>query len=101
MGPAPIVSSHAVKYYMHFIDNYTRFIWIYPLTHKSQMKDVFLLFKNIVDYCLVPSLSLFKVIKVVNIKFFTHFFTSLVLVLDTHALTLISRMVLHRKNIDM
>lgn len=30
--PASTSSSHGFRYYIHFVENYTRYTWIYPLT---------------------------------------------------------------------
>jgi hypothetical protein len=32
---------HDEKYYMSFVDTYSRFTWIYLLSHKSNVYDVF------------------------------------------------------------
>lgn len=40
-GPAPCVSIDGYRYYVLFVDECTRFTWIYPLINKS---DVFLVF---------------------------------------------------------
>jgi transposase InsO family protein len=42
-GPAPITSSNGYRYYILFVDDYTRFSWSYLLKHKS---NVFTTFKN-------------------------------------------------------
>jgi len=41
-GPAPIISSSGFKYYVHFIDDFSRFTWIYPLKHKSNIAQAFI-----------------------------------------------------------
>ena len=46
---SPILSSDGFKYYVIFVDHFTKYIWLYPLTHKSQVKDVFLRFKAITE----------------------------------------------------
>ena len=48
-GPSPHNSSQGFKYYVHFIDAYSRYTWIYPLTLKSQVKDMFILFQKHVE----------------------------------------------------
>ncbi|GAU17915.1 hypothetical protein TSUD_330400, partial [Trifolium subterraneum] len=48
-GPAPIISSSGFKYYVHFIDDFTRFTWIYPLKQKSDTAHAFIQFKNMVE----------------------------------------------------
>lgn len=35
-GPASTHSSHGFKYYVHFVDDFTMYTWIYPLTLKSE-----------------------------------------------------------------
>jgi transposase InsO family protein len=42
-GPAPITSFNGYRYYILFVDDYTRFSWLYLLKNKS---DVFTTFKN-------------------------------------------------------
>lgn len=39
-GPAFTASAYGYKYYIHFIDDYTRYTWIYPLTVKSEAAQV-------------------------------------------------------------
>ena len=38
-GSSPHLSSEGYKYYIHFVDEFTRFTWIFPLKTKS--KDFF------------------------------------------------------------
>lgn len=44
-GPAPIMSSSGFKYYVHFVDDFSRFTWIYPLKQKSETVQAFIQFK--------------------------------------------------------
>lgn len=39
-GPSSTVSSLGFKYYIHFIDDFTRYTWIYPLVLKSEAPKV-------------------------------------------------------------
>lgn len=48
-GPAPINSISAFKYYVHFVDDFSRFTWIYPLKQKSETIQAFMQFKNLVE----------------------------------------------------
>ncbi|TXG59466.1 hypothetical protein EZV62_014039 [Acer yangbiense] len=48
-GPSPQFSSQGFKYYVHFIDAYSRFTWIYPLALKSQVNDMFIHFQKHVE----------------------------------------------------
>ena len=46
---APITSVNGFKYYVLFIDHFTRFTWIYLLQSKSEVFDKFVHFKNLVE----------------------------------------------------
>lgn len=46
---SPITSIDNFKYYLVFIDNYTRYRWLYPLRLKSQVKEVFIAYKSLVE----------------------------------------------------
>lgn len=47
--PAPISSVSGFKYYVHFLDDCSRFTWIYPLKYKSEVLQAFIQFKNLVE----------------------------------------------------
>ena len=44
-GPAPVTSSHGHRFYIHFIDDFNIFSWLYPLVHKSDVYNAFLKLK--------------------------------------------------------
>ncbi|KAI5344539.1 hypothetical protein L3X38_012416 [Prunus dulcis] len=44
-GPSPIVSALGYKYYVLFLDDYTKYCWLYPLTYKSDVLATFKVFK--------------------------------------------------------
>ena len=44
-GPAPTVSSQKFQYYVIFIDDFTRYTWLYPLKYKSEFYSCFLKFQ--------------------------------------------------------
>ena len=46
---SPIISYDGFKYYVIFVDHFTIYIWFYPLKQKSQVKDIFIRFKAIVE----------------------------------------------------
>ena len=48
-GPAPLLSYEGFRYYIHFVDDFTRFTWIYPLHTKSEAKTAFLHFQSFVE----------------------------------------------------
>lgn len=37
------------KYYILFVDHYTKYIWLYPLRNKSDVSQIFLQFKSLVE----------------------------------------------------
>ena len=48
-GPASVISSQGYIYYMSFVDDFTRFTWIFPLKTKSEILSVFKIFKNQIE----------------------------------------------------
>ena len=48
-GPAPLPSLHGYRYYISFVDDYSRYCWIFPLTRKSKALDTFKFFKTLVE----------------------------------------------------
>lgn len=42
---SPILSSSDHRYYALFLDNYSNFLWTYPISHKSQVHKIFLSFR--------------------------------------------------------
>ncbi|KAL0786108.1 hypothetical protein Bca101_002354 [Brassica carinata] len=46
---SPIISIDNFKYYVIFVDHYTRYTWFYPLKRKSDVSDVFKRFKVLVE----------------------------------------------------
>ena len=47
-GPSPVKSNSGFFYYVIFIDDYSRFTWLYPLKFKSDFFDTFLQFQKFV-----------------------------------------------------
>ena len=45
---SPLISVDGFKYYVIFVDHFTRYTWLYPLKQKSQVFTVFTTFKNLV-----------------------------------------------------
>ncbi|KAB2608246.1 hypothetical protein D8674_011414 [Pyrus ussuriensis x Pyrus communis] len=48
-GPSPVRSIEGYRYYVTFVDEYTRFVWIFPMSNKS---DVFTLFVKFYKFVL-------------------------------------------------
>lgn len=47
--PSSIVSTNQVHYCVLFVDDFTRFNWIFPFQQKSDVKEVFLKFKKFIE----------------------------------------------------
>jgi len=48
-GHAPIMSIKGFRYYIIFVDAYTRYTWLYPLKLKSDAFSVFTIFHKFVE----------------------------------------------------
>jgi len=48
-GPALVSSFNNYRYFVHFADDHSKFIWIYFLTQKPEVFDVFTKFKSMVE----------------------------------------------------
>lgn len=48
-GPAPVVSSEGYKYYIVFVDDFSRYMWIYPLKLKEESYAIFTQFHCFVE----------------------------------------------------
>jgi transposase InsO family protein len=56
-GPAPIDSINGHRYYVIFVDDFSRFTWFFPLKHKSQVLASFQHFKNTMENHLGTSIK--------------------------------------------
>ena len=59
-GPAPISSINGFRYYVSFIDAYSRFTWFFPLKHKSPVLSSFMHFKNTMENLLGTTIKIFR-----------------------------------------
>ncbi|KAM1998675.1 hypothetical protein ACFX16_006180 [Malus domestica] len=48
-GPSPIASQDGFRYYVIFVDDFTRYCWFYPLRYKSDVLSVFMKYKSLVE----------------------------------------------------
>jgi len=48
-GPAPLFSSDGYRYFVIFVDAYTKYVWYYPLVAKSDVYSVFHQFQTLVE----------------------------------------------------
>lgn len=59
-GPAPVVAEGGFKYYILFIDDFTKYTWFFPLMCKSDVFSVFLSFKLHVENLLSVKIKCFR-----------------------------------------
>ncbi|KAI5350539.1 hypothetical protein L3X38_003430 [Prunus dulcis] len=59
-GPAPTVSVSGYKYYAIFVDDWSKYTWIYPLPTKSEFSSVFVIFKTHVENLLGSKIKIFR-----------------------------------------
>ena len=59
-GPAPMVSSQGYRYYIAFVDAFSRFTWVYFLKTKSEAFQAFLQFKASVELQLGHRIKAFQ-----------------------------------------
>jgi hypothetical protein len=48
-GPAPTLSNNGNRYYVCFIDDFSKFIWLFPFSAKSDVYNIFLKFQVFVE----------------------------------------------------
>jgi transposase InsO family protein len=59
-GPSPICSSAGFKYYVSFLDDFSRYTWIFPIACKSDVSAIFNQFKLYVERyfsCLIKTVQ--------------------------------------------
>lgn len=49
MWQSPILSTQNYRYYLVLVDHFTRYTWLFPLTKKSDVKDIFQTFKPLAE----------------------------------------------------
>uniref|UniRef100_A0A2N9FJQ3 Integrase catalytic domain-containing protein n=1 Tax=Fagus sylvatica TaxID=28930 RepID=A0A2N9FJQ3_FAGSY len=48
-GPAPVTASNDFRFYLVFVDEFTKFTWVYLLKHKSDTFQVFTQFRAMIE----------------------------------------------------
>ncbi|PON78832.1 Ribonuclease H-like domain containing protein [Parasponia andersonii] len=101
MGSSPHLSLDGFRYYVHFIDDYTKYTWIFPLKQNSEAYQIFVDFNMFVErqFDKKKKLSPFKLIGVVNIGVFFLYSTNLGFNLGIVVHTHTNKMVKLRENI--
>lgn len=57
---SPVISTIGFKYYVVFIDNFSRFTWIYPFRTKSETFECFVEFKCLAKNMLSKKIKAFQ-----------------------------------------
>ncbi|CAL2279421.1 unnamed protein product [Prunus armeniaca] len=48
-GPSPMLSNYGYKFYLSIVDDYSRFVWLFPLARKSDVMSTFITFKKMAE----------------------------------------------------
>ena len=48
-GPSPVCSHNGHKYYISFLDAYSRYTWLFPISHKNDALPIFIQFQKYVE----------------------------------------------------
>lgn len=48
-GPSLIMSFNGDRYFVNFVDDFSKFNWMFPIPAKSCVRDVFLKFKLMIE----------------------------------------------------
>jgi len=48
-GPSPIMSTHNNKYYVSFVDHFSKYTWLFPIPAKSSVMQIFFSFQKLVE----------------------------------------------------
>ena len=59
-GPSPVTSRNGFRYYVSFVDHFSRFTWIYLLKHKSDVCVVFKQFKTMSENLFNSKIKIFQ-----------------------------------------
>ena len=59
-GPAPVTSVQGFRYYVIFIDNFSRFAWFYPIKLKSDVFTIFKSFQSLVETQIEQKIQIFQ-----------------------------------------
>ena len=59
-GPAPFPSINGACYYVHFIDAFSKYTWLYLIQSRSQLKSIFLHFQQMVELQLETKIKMFQ-----------------------------------------
>jgi uncharacterized protein (DUF1919 family) len=58
--PTPITSINGTRYYVSFIDDFSKFTWFFPLKHKSKVLSTIIHFKTTIENLLNHKLKIIR-----------------------------------------
>jgi hypothetical protein len=99
-GPPPI-SVGRNRYYVSFINDYNKYVWIYLIKHKSEVFQKFNEFQNLVERLFNRKIVAMQTDCGVNTRNFTPFLSELESLILCRVLMLINKMGLRNENIDI
>lgn len=100
-GPSPIPSTDGSRYFLLFVDDHTRFTWLYALSHKSQALSVFQQFKTLVENQFSTEIKILQSHNGVSLRLSFHFLLLVALLINSLVLTHLLKMVELSVNIYM
>ena len=59
-GPSPVTSNQGFRFYVIFVDNFSRFSWLFPLKAKSDFYNTFIMFQKMIENQLSTKISMFQ-----------------------------------------
>ncbi|KAI0496003.1 hypothetical protein KFK09_022310 [Dendrobium nobile] len=48
-GPSPVSSTNGFRFFVIFVDDYSRYTWLFPIIHKSEVTTTFITFTNFIE----------------------------------------------------
>jgi gag-polypeptide of LTR copia-type/GAG-pre-integrase domain len=77
-GPSPIVSMNGFRYYVYFVDEFSKFSWIYFLRTKDELVDVFTKFKSQIENLFCNNIKILQTDGGTEFKPLTHLFPQII-----------------------
>lgn len=89
-GPTPVLSSNSCRFYLSIIDDYSKYIWLFPNQSKSNVSSIFVAFLDMWIIIFLQMLWLFNLM--VSLDNLKKFFNLVALFIALHALTHMPKM---------
>ena len=100
-GPAPTPTMGGAQYFLLFIDDYSRFTWIYMMKNRHELPQIYINFAKMVQTQFSKVIKVFRDIMPWSIVILNscHFLVSRVPCLNFHVHTHLNKMVVLRESI--